>query len=334
MYELLGICLILASMLTINVLASSAAAACLPLLRRPLQGRSARTRAEILFALRVGPPALALISVTLFLVPSYVGYEPYTTSEIVSKKLAALAILSAIGVAFALWRALRSWFATQGLLQKWLSGAVQIKLGGTSIPTFRIPNSFPIIAVVGTFRPRLFIAERVLQTLGPEELAAAIAHEGGHLYAHDNLKRSLLRACRDVLLIVPCGRTLDRAWAEAAECAADEHAAEQGAERALNLASALIEIARMVPVGARPTMPVGAFLLGDETAGVQARVSRLIDLAMTGRCHRTSRLSMLAPMVARVGWIALPVAIAIILTGFHMLASLHDAMEHVVRILS
>ena len=164
MYELLGISLVLASLLTINALASVAAAACWRFIERPLQTCSARTRAEILFAMRVGPPALALISVTLFLVPSYIRYEPYATPEIVSKKLAALAILSAIGVALALWRTLRSWFATRTLLQEWLSGAVQIKLNGTNIPTFRIASSFPIIAVVGTFRPRLFIAEHVLET--------------------------------------------------------------------------------------------------------------------------------------------------------------------------
>jgi len=245
-YELLGISLVLAALLTINAFASVAAAACWRFLDHPLRNLSAGTRAEILFTMRVGPPVVAFISVALFLVPSYVGYEPYTTAEIVSKKLATLAILSAIGVALAGWRALRSWFATRKLLREWLSGAVQMELEGMSvpIPTFRMANAFPIVAVVGTFRPRLFIAERVLATLSQDELTAAIAHEAGHLYAHDNFKRTLLRGCRDMLMIVPCGRSLDRAWAEAAECAADEQAAQQSAETALNLASALVKIGR------------------------------------------------------------------------------------------
>jgi len=140
-YELLGICLVAASLLTINAIASAATAACSLLLRR--RCRTAQLgRARDSFRPARQPPALALISVTLFLVPSYVGYEPYTTSEIVSKKLAALAILSAIGVTLALSRALRSWFATRTLLQEWLSSAVQIKLDGTGIPTFRIANLF------------------------------------------------------------------------------------------------------------------------------------------------------------------------------------------------
>ena len=334
MYELLGICLTLAALLTINALASLVAAAGWRLFARPLQSLSAGTRAEILFAMRVSPPALALVSVGLFLIPSYIGYEPYATAEVVSAKLAALAIVSAAGVGFALWRGLRSCLATHSLLREWLAVAHPVQLSGIAIPTFRIRHAFPIIAVVGTIRPRLFVAERVLKTLSQEELTAAIAHECGHLSSRDNLKRSMLGACRAALMIVPCGRSLDHAWAEAAESAADEHAARQNADTALNLASALIEIARMVPAGARPTMPVGAFLLGNKTTGVQARVSRLIDLAITGRGRRTSRFSKLAPILAKFGWIALPAAISIIFAASLNLASLHKAMEHVVRVLS
>src|SRR5258708_28949763 len=292
----------LAALLTINAIASTVATACAPLLRPVLQRRPARTRAEVLFALRVGPTALSLFSVTLFLVPSYLGYEPYKTSEIVSKNLAALAILSTLGVTLALWRALRSWFATRALLQEWLAGAVPIELGGASIPTFRISNSFPIIAVVGIFRPRLFIAARVLATLSGEELKAAIAHEGGHLAGHDNFKRALLRAGRDALMIVPCGRILDRAWAEAAECAADEYAAKRSPEIALNLASALVKIAKMVPVGARATIPLAAFLVGvEETRGVKARVRRLLEIASNGHLRRsTNSILMQAVPVASI----------------------------------
>jgi Zn-dependent protease with chaperone function len=333
-YELLGISLVLASLLTINALASVAAAACWRFIERRLQTRSARARAEILFAMRVGPPALALISVALFLVPSYVVYEPYASAEVVSKKLAALAALSTIGLAFALWRALRSWFATRSLLQEWLSQAVQIRLEGIGIPTFRISSSFPIVAVVGTVRPRLFIAEHVLEILSEEELTAAIAHEGGHLSAHDNFKRSLLRACRDALMIVPCGRSLDRAWAEAAECAADEHAAQQNAETALNLASALVKIAKMVPVGAHATMPLAAFLIGvEETRGVKARVRRLLEIASDG-CRR----NVPNPTIARV----LPVtSLGVLLTlavtvasNQQVLVTVHSMMERAVKLLS
>ncbi len=331
MYKSLGISLALATLLTINAVASLAAAALWRLIERPMRSCSARTRAEVLFAMRVGPPAVALISVAALLIPSYIAYEPYSTNEFVSKKLGALAILSAIGVALALSRGFRSWLATRSLLRKWLNSATPIQLPEIDVPTFRISHPFPIIAVVGMFRPRLFIAERVIESLSQEEMVAAIAHEYGHLAARDNLKRSLLRVCRDALMIVPCGRSIDRAWSENAEAAADEHAADRGSAVALNLASALIEIARMVPAGARPSMPAGAFILGDETHGVMGRVNRLVTLAGAGQPQPKV---IFISWAERIGLFLLLTGLTLTLTNTHALASLHVAMERVVQVLT
>src|SRR5260370_40287388 len=165
MYELLGICLVLAGLLTINAFASLAAAAAWGLLEGASRNVSARAHAEILFVIRISPPALAVISVVAFLVPSFLVYEPHATTEVVSKKLGVLAVVSAGGVGFALWRGLRSWWATRTLLRKWLATAEQIRLPRVGIPTFRIRHPFPIIAVVGTIRPLLFIDRHVLLTM-------------------------------------------------------------------------------------------------------------------------------------------------------------------------
>jgi Zn-dependent protease with chaperone function len=331
MYESLGISLALAALLTINAVASLAAAGLWRLIERPMRRCSARTRAEVLFAMRVGPPAVAVISVAALLIPSYLAYEPYSTNEFVSKKLGALAVLSAIGVALALARGFRSWLATRSLLRKWLNAATPIQLPEIRVPTFRISHPFPIIAVVGTIKPRLFVAEHVLQALSEEEMVAAVAHECGHLAARDNLKRSLLRACRDALMIVPCGRSIDRAWSENAEAAADEHAADRGSAVALNLASALIEIARMVPPGARPSMPAGAFILGDETRGVMGRVNRLLALAGAGQ--PPPKLIFIS-WAERIGLFLLLAGLTLTVTNTHALASLHVAMERVVQALT
>ena len=331
MYKSLGISLALATLLTINAVASLAAAALWRLIERPMRRCSARTRAEVLFAMRIGPPAVALISVAALLIPSYIAYEPYSTNEFVSKKLGALAILSAIGVALALSRGFRSWLATRSLLKKWLNSATPIQLPEIDVPTFRISHPFPIIAVVGMFRPRLFIAERVIESLSQDEMVAAIAHECGHLAARDNLKRSLLRVCRDALMIVPCGRSIDRAWSENAEAAADEHAADRGSAVALNLASALIEIARMVPAGVRPSMPAGAFILGDETHGVMGRVNRLVTLAGAGQPQPKV---IFISWAERIGLFLLLTGLTLTLTNTHALASLHVAMERVVQVLT
>jgi Zn-dependent protease with chaperone function len=265
MYELLGITLVLALLLTINATATLAAAGMGRACKRILWKCSARTRAEILFVMRIGPPVIAIVAVAAFMIPSYLKYEPYATKETVSLKLGALAAISAVGVALAIWRGVRSWLATRSLLKQWLNAAMPIHLDAIAVPTFVLKHSFPLIAVVGAIRPRLFIASHVLESLTEEELAAAIAHEYGHLAAQDNFKRSVMRISRAALLIIPCGRWLDRAWSEASESAADEHAAQRSSEVALDLASALVRIARMIPQGQRQTLPaaVSGFLAGD-----------------------------------------------------------------------
>ena len=333
MYELLGISLVLAALLTINALASLLSVIAWRVLAAPARRWSAHTRAKILFAMRVGPPAVALLSVAALLVPSYLAYEPYSTTEIVSKKLAALALVSALGVVFAFWRGLRSWWATRALLNDWLAGARPIRIAEVNIPAFSIEHPFPVVAVVGSLRPRLFVARQVLDSLSAQEMRAAITHECGHLAARDNLKRVLISACRDMLTMVSCGRSIDRAWSENAEAAADEAAASHGSAVALNLASALIEIARMVPAGARPTMPVAAFLLGDETDGVKGRVSRLLDLAVAGerQTHPTSKLVL---WITRSIVLSSMFALVFLLINSSALSSLHAAMEHVVRVLN
>jgi Zn-dependent protease with chaperone function len=333
MYALLGISLALATFFALNVFLS-ALISLFWRIAEPLARRwSARTRAECLFALRIAAPVLSLLVLATLFVPAYVGYEPYGTSEVVSKKLAAFAIVSFLGLGFASWRAFRSWIATRRLMKQWLRGAVSIRLPHVHIPTFRIAHPFPIIAVVGTMRPRLFIAEQVLASLSEDEMAAAIAHEGGHLAARDNFKRALLRGCRDLLTIVPSGRSLDRAWSESVECAADEHAAQISPDIALNLASALVRIARMVPVGVRTELPLATFLVGEETRGIKLRVRRLVEIASKGRSSRGERLRMgtVAPAIGLGVLFAFTVVAA---TNPHVLLTVHSVIEDVVSLLS
>lgn len=336
MYEFLGITLVLALLLTINATATMVAAGfgrfCKPLLRKC----SARTRAEILFVMRIGPPVIAIVAVAAFMIPSYLIYEPHTTDEFVSWKLGALATVSAIGVGLALWRGIRLGLATRSLLRDWLSSSTPIKLDSINVPTFVLQHSFPIIAVVGAIRPRLFIATHVLESLSQEELAAAIAHEYGHLAARDNFKRTVMRISRAALLLIPCGRSLDRAWSEASESAADEHAAQKSSLVALNLASALVRIARMIPHGQHQVMPaaVSAFLVGGEDApGVKVRVRRLVELAATDPHLLASNAS----IVRFVPWFVLALVVVISITiesRPRVLATVHQFVEHVVAVLS
>jgi Zn-dependent protease with chaperone function len=334
MYELLGISLGLAALLTVNAVASLAGAGVWRLIRAPLQRCSARTRAEFLFAFRVAPLLLSTMFVAGFLIPAYLLHEPYGTNEVVSGKLATLAVISAIGVLLAVSRGVRSWLATRRLLRAWIDAATPTALAGVSIPTFKLTHEFPVLAVVGTLRPRLFVAEQLLATLTPDELQAAVAHEAGHLNARDNLKRSMLRACGDALLMIPCGLSLDRAWADTSESAADEYAARTSSSAAINLAAALVKVARMVPKGSRAAVPVAAFLVGnEEDRGIKARVRRLLELASNQEMRNGTflRYRLLLPLALLV----MPLATIVVHhTNSEILASLHLLIEHTVHLLS
>jgi Zn-dependent protease with chaperone function len=327
MHELLGICLALAGLLAFNALASLLA----DLLWRALEARAqrwtARARAQTLFALRVFPGAVVIVCVAALLLPAYIAHEPRQTAEEISLKLGALATISAAGLLLAAWRGAAAWVATRTLINNWRRDAEPVKLDQAPVPAYRLRHPFPVVAVVGVFRPRLFIAGQLFDQLSREELAAAIAHECGHLAARDNLKRALLRVCRDVLTIVPCERELDRAWAKNSEAAADEYAARNGAGAALDLASALVNIARLAPAGVKPAIPAGALLIGEDASGIAGRANRLMELATAGlQPEKTTSLFAL-----RVSfWLsfgALLTAALLVATDPHSLVAVHNLIE-------
>jgi Zn-dependent protease with chaperone function len=336
MYNLLGLCLALAALLSTNVLATLLSIALWRMLRRTLRRRSPAAQAQVLLYLRLLPFACALVFVVGFIVPAYLHHEPHPSGEVVSLKLALFAALCFAGLALAAWRGLRSWIATRRLVADWLRHAEPVELAGVSVPVYRLRHRFPVIAVVGVARPRLFIAGHLFDELTADELRAAVMHEHGHLSTHDNLKRALLRACRDMLMLVPAGRTLDNAWVEQSEAAADEHAARAGgAALALDLASALVKIARLVPAGATPRMPAGAFLVGDrDEGGLAWRVRRLAWLAtnepppLLPASNAALNYALACALAA-----ALLVSVTASFSQPHFLAPLHGALEHVVNVL-
>lgn len=334
MFELLGISLALSALLTLNALASLLAAAFWRLLHNRATAWSAATRAQFLFALRVFPGLAAVVCVAALLIPAYIANEPRHETEEVSLKLGMIAVISAAGLLLATWRGLAAWMATRKLITGWLRNSEPLQLDQSPIPAYRLRHQFPVIAVVGTFRPRLFIADHLFNSLTPEELSAAIAHECGHLASRDNLKRALLRACRDALTIVPCGRLLDREWAAASEAAADEYAARSSShdttrnrgEVALDLASALVKIARLVPSGMRPTMPASALLIGEDVAGIAQRVKWLAQLATNNQpTERSVRHALPASLWFSFG--LLVTAALLVATNPQSLTAIHNLIE-------
>lgn len=330
MFELLGLALLLATLLTFNSLASLVMAGLWRVAGRATNSWTAVSRARLLFSLRTLPALLAFLSVALLFIPSYIAYEPRHTAERVSFKLGLLAFLSATGIAVSIYRGLAAYRATAKLTSDWLGRGKPVQFAGIDIEAYQIEHTFPLIAIIGFLRPRLFVASQVLRVLTPEEVSAAVAHENGHLAARDNLKRGLLQACRDALLIIPSGRLLDKAWSDASEEAADENAARQGNSMALDLASALVKIARIIPQGARPTMPAGVFLLGDEeTKGIKSRVRRLIALAAIER-RPVNRRHVSSSLLV---WVPASMVLSLLLvmaTSPVLLSRVHSLVEYAV----
>ncbi len=279
MYYFLGISLLLAFLFALNILLSAAAAVLWRVIENFVQNWSARNRVRVIFSLRVFPTLFAFVFVFALLIPSYLLFEIHSPSENVTAKIIFPALFSIIGIGVAFYRIFGTFWRTHRLVKNWIKLSEPVQIENVSLPVYRIRHPFPVIAVVGAFRTKMFIAEQVFSSLDEKELAAAVFHECGHLTARDNFKQILLRICRD-LLVFPFGKTLDRAWAENAEAAADEYAAQTGGNpAALNLAAALVKIARIVPENATPAMPLGAFLIEKQNADVTWRVRRLIKLA-------------------------------------------------------
>jgi Zn-dependent protease with chaperone function len=331
MYFLLGLSIALAAMLVMNSVASLLVSLLWKTVSRSATSWPAATRASVLCGLRILPVAFGVACVTLLLVPAYFTHEPRTAHEEISTKLALLALLSAVGIGLAFIRGTVTWRVTSRLTSDWLSKATAISLPGIKIPAFRIQHQFPVIAVVGTLRPRLFVANQIFESLSRDELLAAIEHEAGHVLAHDNLKRSLMRACRDTLLLVPCGRLLDSAWKEASEAAADEHAVRGGATVALDLAAALVKIARIVPPGVRPAMPAAALLVGSDEGHISDRVQRLLKLANGAHGSRSNAFLSKVSLPITIGLSIVVATLAI--NEPSILAMVHSIIEHGVHLL-
>src|SRR5262249_57366643 len=102
----------------------------------------------------------------------------------------------------------------------------------------------PLAAIVGVLRPRFYASATLLDVLTDDERVAVLAHEAGHRRALDNLKRGLFRLAPDLLSLTRTGRAIEAAWSEAAEEAADDHAAGGTDLGRLAVAGALITASR------------------------------------------------------------------------------------------
>ena len=284
--------------------------------RRPIGG-TAPDRATRVLQIRLLPPAMAL-TVSALAVTAFLRFEPRHATESFGWVLVSLAACGAALLLSTLVRTVIVAERTRRIWAGWMVGADPIALTGIEVPAYAITTPFPVVAVVGFWRPRLVIARSVLAACTDDEVRAILCHERHHLTRRDNLQRALLALSPDVLGFLPASRRLLRAWHDAAEDAADDFARRATAVGGVTLAAALVKVARLAPTGTlATTLPASALYRGEN---LERRVRRLL-----APVHET-------PATRRVGALA-AAAVAIVGLGLLTLDRLHLAMEAAVQLL-
>jgi beta-lactamase regulating signal transducer with metallopeptidase domain len=173
-------------------------------------------------------------------------------------------------------------------------------------------------------RPRIFVAREITETLSPDELRAALAHEMAHVSSFDNLKQLLLKITRAPRWLKAL-YSVDAEWTDASEIAADQEALAEGTS-VLDLSAALIKVGRLIrPMTGRE--PVASHLV-PSTCGsaLENRVTCLSEiLEGTGATPARSvkRSGLLLPLLLTMG--------AYIACVNALLPAVHEALEFLVR---
>jgi len=138
--------------------------------------------------------------------------------------------------------------------------------------------------LAGLLRTRILAGPQVVGTLTPPELDVAIAHEVAHHRAVDNLKRWALYCTPDFFGWSASARTIERRWHAAAESLADARAVDGDAQRAVDLASALIKVARLSLE--RPRLENALWSTFNDPALLKHRVQQLTrGIPVAAPCH-------------------------------------------------
>jgi hypothetical protein len=267
-----AVAIALASFAVVATLTSLLIDAATPRLARRIARYVPAARAAFLFRLRVLPAAFALVCAFGISLPIFLYFEPQDAEERFARTLLLVAAAGAAILVRGAWRAGTGWRATGALMRGWQVSGRRLHAFDAPMPAFAIDGVFPTVAGVGFSHPGLFIAVRVLRECTHDEVRAMVRHECAHKTCRDILKRFLIRACPDVLRR---SSALDRAWTNAAEEAADARAAGGDPAFALDLAQALIRVARLAPRAS--TLEVAsAFYLG---GSIESRVRQLVEPA-------------------------------------------------------
>jgi hypothetical protein len=281
---------------------------------------AAETRARRLARLRLWPAASGVVT-GLAAIAAFLVFESRLPRESVSDLVIGFALIGSLLFVASAWRLCRLLLATRRTARGWFESAEPIAFDGVDIPARSVDVSFPIVAVIGLFRPTLVVARSVLAKCTAEELRAVVAHERSHIGRRDNLRRLAMMAAPDVLSWLPVSARLFDRWNEATEEAADDEAGKAQADGRLHLASALVKVARLAEHAPAPlNVPASALYSG---GSLESRVRRLLDGPARPVAPHVDAIKMLA---------VFSIAIAVIIAAAQ-LPGVHDWLETIVHTL-
>lgn len=202
-----------------------------------LQQRGNSRRAGALLAVRLFPSGASLLLACALFGPAHWLTEPRELSEPFGWVLYAMAASGAALIIRSIVRAAALGRADRRLRSRERESSI--------VPEAREADGVPGVALAGVVRTRILMGGQVAASLTRAELDVAIAHEIAHRSAVDNLKRWVIYCAPDFFGASAAARKTERAWHAAAESLADARAVRGDAQRGLDLASALIKVARL-----------------------------------------------------------------------------------------
>jgi beta-lactamase regulating signal transducer with metallopeptidase domain len=275
----------------------------------------ARSLGALLFGLRVLPLATSVVITFALVVPSFQLLEPRSIHEGTGTIPLTLGVFALLLIACGCYRVITAQIKTSRTVARWLEGANPLNVNSDAqMVTFRSRREAPPLTLMGVRRPRVLVSESAVALLSHEELRVALQHELAHMQSRDNLKKLVFRFCP-----FPGMARLESAWSQAAELAADD-AAVSNLGDAIDLASALVKLSRLVPVEAAPVCTVGFV-----TGSISARVARLLvwDEAVKSQPMRMRPWYVIPPALVALSYVFATYGPALALT--------HEITEWLVR---
>lgn len=320
-YLLRLLCLCLASFFLLHLGLGVLVRLMAPSVTRAALRLEPRVAANLLFALRLLPAAAALVVVACLCAPSYLWLEPAASEEEVGAACLVAAFLGLAVLGEGVLRGYRAYRRSRRHIERWERNAYRARVPGIQTPVWIVKQDAALVALTGIRQPRVLVSEPVAAALSTEQFDAVLRHEEAHRTSGDNCKRLLMAATPGLLPFAGGLGAVEHAWAAAAEFAADDRVAHGSRRRALALASALVQVARLNSAAAPP---LAASLLADG-AELFARVERLL--------HPPTRVAPApqSPILKAAASVTLAAGMAGVLLQPAMFHSVHELLENLIR---